>query len=442
MPLLLVGEHLVIRAPGFSRMGCRGWAGWWEESRLLFVGNDWAEDHHDVEVQDETGRRLGRARFDEGVEGLARFHKLIGTHVGEDSRPDEVVVGIETDRGLWVQALIVAGYRVYAINPLQVARFREATSTSGGKSDPSDAQVLTNMVRLMREQLRPVAGDSARADAVKVVARVHQTLIWEQTRHTLRLRSMLREFFPAALHAFGEDLDGRDALELLDAAPEPVAAAELDEAQITAALRRARRRGVAAKAAAIQAALRAEYLIQPAEVTTAYAVGVRAQVALLRVLGEQVKAVEQQVDANFGEHPDVKIYRSQPGLGTVTGARVLGEFGDDSHRYSNAKARKNYAATSPITRQSGKKKIVLARYVRNDRLADALMHQAFSALNRSPGARAYYDRQRARGLGHRAALRQLANRLVGILHGCLKTGTLYNETTAWPTHEENLTEAA
>ena len=115
-----------------------------------------------------------------------------------------------------------------------------------------------------------------------------------------------------------------------------------------------------------------------------------------------------------------------------------GEFGDDPDRYASGKARKNYAGTSPITRASGKKKAVLARYVHNDRLIDALMTQAFSALQASPGARAYYDRQRARGAEHNAALRQLANRLVGIQHGCLKTRTLYDEATAWPQHENQL----
>ena len=116
----------------------------------------------------------------------------------------------------------------------------------------------------------------------------------------------------------------------------------------------------------------------------------------------------------------------------MLGARVLAEFGDDKKRYADARARKNYAGTSPITRQSGKKKVVLARYVHNDRLIDALGLQAFAALRTSPGARAYYDQLRARGAGHRAALRQLGNRLVGILHGCLKTGTLYDEAKAWP----------
>jgi hypothetical protein len=110
---------------------------------------------------------------------------------------------------------------------------------------------------------------------------------------------------------------------------------------------------------------------------------------------------------------------------------VLGEFGDDPGRYADARARKNFAGTSPITRQSGKKQTVHARYVHNARLVDALSRQAQAALSGSAGARAYYDRQRARGLGHQAALRQLANRLVGILHGCLRARTLYDEATAW-----------
>ena len=149
-------------------------------------------------------------------------------------------------------------------------------------------------------------------------------------------------------------------------------------------------------------------------------------------MNAQVKILEEQVRDHFGRHPDAEIYLSQPAIVAILGARVLGEFGDDPHRYASGKARKNYAATSPITRQSGKRKTVMARYVHNDRLRDALDAQAFAALTASPGARACYDAQRAAGAGHRPALRHLANRLVGILHGCLKTGTLYDEGTAWP----------
>ncbi len=138
-----------------------------------------------------------------------------------------------------------------------------------------------------------------------------------------------------------------------------------------------------------------------------------------------------QVEEQFNRHPDAAIVRSQPGLGTILGARVLGEFGDDPARYAGARARKNYAGNSPITRASGKKKAVTARWVRNNRIADPLHQQAFSALTASPGAMAYYRSLRDRGTGHHAALRQLSNRLVGILHGCLKSGTQYSELKAW-----------
>lgn len=403
----------------------------------LFVGDDWAEDHHDVEVMDGSGRRLARARLPEGVAGVARLHAILGELAGDEADDVEVLVGIETDRGPWVAALVAAGYTVLAVNPLQAARFRDRLGVSGAKSDAGDAHVLADMVRTHGHELRPVAGDSAQAEAIKVVARTHKTLIWERTRHTQRLRHALRDYFPAALVAF-EDLDAADTLELLGKAPTPALAARLTIGQISAVLKRARRRNIADKAAAIQATLRGDHLGQPEVVTAAYAASVQALLAVLAVLNQQVKAMQGQVEAHFGQHPAAEIICSQPGLGPILGARVLAEFGDAPDRYATAKARKNYAGTSPITRASGKKKAALARFIHNDRLIDALLTQAFSALKASPGARAYYDRQRARGSGHNAALRQLANRLVGILHGCLKTDTLYDETTAWSHHAESL----
>ena len=392
---------------------------------------------------DSAGRRLAKARLPEGVAGIARLHAMIGEQLGEDADEEDagqVAVGIETDRGPWVQALIAAGYTVYAVNPLQASRYRERHGVSGAKSDAGDAHVLADMVRTDSHQLRTVAGDSAQAAAVKVVTRTHKTLIWERTRHAHRLRHALRDYFPAALEAF-EDLDAPDTLELLARAPDPASAARLTTAQISAALKRARRHHIAAKASQIQAVLRAAHLGQPAIVTAAYAASVRALIAVLATLNEQITTLQGQVEAYFGQHPDAEIIMSQPGLGPVLGARVLAESGDDPARYASAKARKNYAGTNPITRASGKKKTVAARYVRNDRLIDALMAQAFTALHASPGARACYDRQRARGASHNAALRQLANRLTGILHGCLKTRTLYDEATAWP-HTAAKTEKA
>jgi transposase len=207
---------------------------------LLFVGDDWAEDHHDVEVMDASGHRLAKARLPEGVTGIARLHAMIGEHlnVNDEDAAELVKIGIETDRGPWVQALIAAGYTVYAVNPLQAARYRQRLGVSGAKSDAADAHMLADMVRTDAHQLRPVAGDSAEAEAVKVVTRMHKTLIWERTRAVQRLRHALREYFPAALVAF-EDLDAVDTLELLAKAPDPTAAARLGGAQISAALKRA-----------------------------------------------------------------------------------------------------------------------------------------------------------------------------------------------------------
>jgi hypothetical protein len=397
---------------------------------MLYVGDDWSEDHHDVAVVDEAGRRLARARLPEGVAGIARLHELIAVHVAGGDGPGDVMIGIETDRGTWAAALVGAGYRVYAINPMSVARYRERHSTSGAKSDPGDGWLLADLVRTDAARHRPVAGDTPQAEGVKVLARAHQRLIWERNRTVLRLRSTLREYFPAALAAFA-DLAAPDALELLARAPDPAAAARLSRAQVTAALKRARRRDVQRKAEEITAALRAPQLAQPAELTAAYATAVVALTRVIAVFNEQVSVLEQQVSDSFRRHAAAGIYLSQPGLGPLLGARVLGEFGDDPHRYATAKGRKNYASTSPITRASGKKVAVMARYARNDRLADAVHRWSFCSLTASPGARAYYDELRARGKTHNAALRQLGNRLVGILHGCLKTGTCYNEQTAW-----------
>jgi transposase len=335
-----------------------------------------------------------------------------------------------------VAALIAAGYVVFPVNPLQASRYRSRHGVSGAKSDRGDAHMLADVVRTDAHQLRPAAGDSLEAEAVKVLARTHKTLIWERAAVVLRLRAQLLEYFPAAVAAF-EDLDAPDVLELLGKAPDPARAAKLTRAQVSAVLKHAGRYKIADRTDAILAALRSPQLGQPPALTAAYAAAVRSLTAVITTLNEQVNSLQGQVEAHFGQHPDAEIYLSQPGLGAITGARVLGEFGDDPCRYTSAKARRNYAGTSPITRASGKRKIVAARYVRNNRLIDALMIQAFSALRVSPGARAFYDAQRAKGLEHNDALRRLASRLVGILHGCLKTRTCYDEATAWG-HRENL----
>ena len=395
---------------------------------MIFVGDDWAEDHHDVYLMDADGARLASRRLPEGLTGIGALHEVIADHVGE---PSQVVIGIETDRGLWVQALGVSGYQVFAVNPLAVARYRERHQVSGAKSDAGDAKVPADLVRTDRHNHRSLAGDSPEAEAIKVLARAHQNLIWARTRHTNMLRSALREYYPAALNAF-DDLHDRDALAVLSRAPTPAEGTRLSLSKIRSALKHAgRQRNIDARAHEIAVALRTEQLAAPATVTAAFAATTRATVGIIGELNHQITDLETQLATHFETHPDADIYLSLPGLGVILGARVLGEFGDDPNRYTTAKSRKNYAGTSPLTVASGKKCAVLARRVRNRRLYDAIDHWALGAITHSTGARAFYDQHRAAGDLHHQALRALGNRLVGILHGCLRHHTTYNEHTAW-----------
>src|ERR1700682_4076690 len=395
---------------------------------MLFVGDDWAEDHHDVYLMNDTGERLASRRLPEGLAGIARLHELIAEHAKD---PAQVVIGIETDRGLWVDALTASDYQVFAVDALAAARYRDRHHVSGAKSDASDAKLLADLVRTDRHNHRPIAGDSGAAEAIKVLARAHQNLIWARTRHTNGLRSALREYYPAALEAF-EDLAARDALAILGRAPTPADAGRLSLSKIRSALKAAgRQRNLDTRALQIREMLRTEELAAPAAVTAAFWGRTRAAVGIIVELNRQISDLEAELATHFEAHPDADIYRSLPGLGVILGARVLGEFGDDPNRYTDAKGRKNYAGTSPLTIASGKNRAVLARHVRNRRLYDAIDQWAFCALSNHPRARAFYDHRRDAKQSHHQALRARGNRLVGILHGCLRHHTPYDEHTAW-----------
>jgi transposase len=174
-----------------------------------------------------------------------------------------------------------------------------------------------------------------------------------------------------------------------------------------------------------------------------------------QAMGRQALALLRQLDAacasaddleaaaieSFNQHPDAGIITSFPGLGPLTGARVLAEIGDDRSRFTDAKGLKAYAGAAPITRASGKTRSVTRRHVKNNRLAQAGYIWAFSALTASPGARAHYDRRRDAGDRHAAAERNLFGRLLGCLHHCLATGQHYDETVVFPAHAATLAAA-
>jgi transposase len=397
---------------------------------MVFLGVDWGERHHDLCLLDQDGMVLATRRIVDGLAGVGELHALLATHAKD---PTQVAVGIETDRGLLVEALLAAGYQVYAVNPQVVSRYRGRHGSSRAKSDRGDAKVLADLVRTDRHNHRPVAGDSPLAEAVKVLARAHQSLIWARQRHVNALRSALREFYPAALAALGAQLAEPEALGVLALAPTPEQGRRLTRAAVRRALVGAgRHRNLQARVVAVHDALAAPQLTAPEPVESAYRQVVGALVATLGCLNQQITALEQHLAGQFGAHADAAILRSQPGLGVVLGARVLGEFGDDPDRYATAKGRKAFAGTAPVTRASGLRRVVVARAACNQRLVDACYLWAFAALTASPGARRCYDAHRARGATHHQALRALGNRLVGILHGCLAHRVAYQEQLAWP----------
>ena len=411
----------------------------------VFCGVDWAEDHHDIALTDRDGQLLARRRISDDAAGLAALLSLLAEH--GDSAADPVPVAIETPRGLLVACLRATGRSVYPINPMAVARYRDRHSIAGRKSDHGDAVVLAGILRTDMHAHRPVPADSELAQAIAVLARAQQDAVWDRTCAHNKLRSHLREYFPGFLAAFAEARGGimrPEARAILAAAPDPAAAARLTLAQLRALLRKAgRSRGIDAEAARLRETFRTVQMHQPPLVEQAMG---RQALALLRHLDTactSAEDLEHAAIASFNQHPDAGIITSFPGLGPLTGARVLAETGDDRSRFTDARGLKAYAGAAPVTRASGKTLAVLHRRVKNQRLAAAGYLWAFSALTASPGARAHYDRRKAAGDRHTAAQRNLFGRLLGCLHHCLATGQHYDEATAFPQPAEAaLTEAA
>ena len=400
----------------------------------VFCGIDWAEDHHDIALADRDGKLLARQRITDDAAGLARLLELLAGH--GDVPDDPIPVAIETPRGLLVACLRATGRKIYPVNPMAVARYRDRHSVAGRKSDHGDAVVLANVLRTDLHAHRPLPADSELAQAIAVLARAQQDAVWDRTTAHNKLRSHLREYFPGFLAAFGAARGGimrPEARAILAAAPDPASAAKLTTAQLRALLKKAGRvRGIDAEAQRLREALRTGQMRQLPLVEQAMG---RQTLALLRQLDAACASaddLEQAAAESFNQHPDAGIITSFPGIGTLTGARVLAETGDDRSRFHDAKGLKAYAGSAPITRASGKTRSVTHRKVKNNRLASAGYTWAFAALTASPGARAHYDRRRDAGDRHTTAQRNLFNRLLGCLHHCLATGQHYDETTAFP----------
>ncbi|WP_424188189.1 IS110 family transposase [Actinokineospora sp. G85] len=400
----------------------------------VFCGIDWAERHHDVALVDAEGKLVAKRRIAESADGFTELMAMLAD--AGDSREEPIPVAIETPRGLLVAALRETDRAIYAINPMAVARYRERHTVSRKKSDHADAMVLANILRTDAHAHRPLPADTELARAVAVLARAAQDAVWRRTKALQELRSLLREYYPGFLAAFhrggATNLAGPEARQLLALAPTPAAARTLTPARIANALRRAgRQRGVDPLAAELHRALRVPQLRQLPLIEQALG---RQALALLTTLNAECDNAEQLGHAAteaFQQHPDHEVITSFPGMGDLSGARLLAEIGDDRTRFADARALKAYAGSAPVTRASGRSIAITRRLVKNDRLNGVGFLWAFAAMPRPGPAKDHYDRRRARGDRHAAALRHLFNRMLGQLYHCLNTGQTYDPIKAF-----------
>ncbi|MFC8022142.1 IS110 family RNA-guided transposase [[Kitasatospora] papulosa] len=400
----------------------------------VFCGVDWAEDHHDIAVVDAGGKQLAKLRISDDTAGFTQLIALLAEH--GDCESYRIPVAIETSRGLLVARLRATGRPVYAINPLAVARYRDRHSVARRKSDAADAAALANILRVDMDMHRPMPADSELARAIAVLARAQQDAVWDRGQAQNRLRSQLREFYPAILAAFAEHRFGLCSIEartILAAAPTPTAAAQLTRRQLRALLKRAGRvRGIEAEAERLHEVFQRDYMHHLPQVEAAFGHQTSALVRQLDTACRNADQLEVACTEAFDEHPDASVITSFPGLGSLSGARVLAEIGDDRSRFTNAGSLKAYAGSAPVTRASGKSCVVMSRKVKNQRLAAVGYVWAFSSLTKSPGARAHYDRRREAGDRHTAAQRNLFNRFMGMLYFCLQHDQPYDEAKAFP----------
>lgn len=396
-------------------------------STALTCGIDWAEAHHDLALVDDAGKVLIRKRVTADLPGFTKLLELIAEHGGD---PESTPVAIETDKNLFVVTLAAAGFTVYPINPKALARYRERHGQAGAKSDPADATTLANVLRTDRHVHRPLPVVSDQGLAVKTLARQHQEAIWALHQTISRLRAVLLNFYPQAVKAFPK-MQQHAATTILAAATTPAAGQRLTRRRIEALLHRCGRRNDPALVEQILTDLKTPALRQPEPVERALGVTVEGLLKIIVAMRDAVDQLEAELALAFDQHQLAPILRSVPGLGPVLAARVLAEIGDDSARFTSPAGLRAFAGTAPVTRASGRSRYVKARKIRNKRLGDACHWWAFATLTRSPGARAHYDRRRAAGDHHNAALRNLANKLLGRLWWCLQNNQPWDDEAAW-----------
>lgn len=392
---------------------------------MFNIGIDWASDHHDIAIVDDSGHKVSAFRIPHTRQGLDTLRDKLRELSISTGDKDKIIIGIETSRLLLVDFLLNEGYEIYAINPKAIDRYRDRYTSSQAKSDTFDAEVIAHALRTDRDRFRSLKPDSDLLRELRILVRDCRRFIRTKTLFLNQLRACLRDYYPVALELFSE-FDSSAALEFLKSYPQ---ATRVPAKKIEKLLRRNHHSSPEQKAKGI-----AGKLSQPQIPVDAFTVRAKSRSMLTLVeqllsLRTRIKEYQNEIEALFEKHPDASIFKSLPGSGPNNGPRLLSEIGDNRLRYPNPDTLQCEAGTSPVTKTSGKTRIVLMRRACRMSLRDTMHQFSFCSISQSSWAKTFYDQQRAKGKTHASALRALADKWLKIIHHLWEEQIPYNEDT-------------
>jgi transposase len=395
---------------------------------MWFAGVDWADEHHDVAIVDETGRQQGALRVAHSAAGLEALVTFLRGYSLRDAPPDavpdpeQVACIVETTRGLLITALLEAGFPVYPVNPKTLDHWRKP---SGAKTDTIDAYLLARKGRSDLGELRRLEPDSPLVQELKLLSRDQDALLQTHTRLVNQLTACLKTSFPAALTLFAKLQQGA-TLAFLQRYPTQELAEAASVEELTAFLRALPRfPGAVAAAERVHTRLHQPQLRADAVTTRVKARLTLALVAQLLPVVAQIAAYDEEIARLFREHPDAALFVSLPGAGKRLAPRLLSGWGDDRARYTSAQSMQGLAGTAPVAFQSGKYTKAHKRYACIKPLRNTLYQFAWQST-REAWALEYYQRKRQEGKSHSVAVRALANQWVRLIHAIWRTRQPYD----------------
>lgn len=387
----------------------------------IYVGIDWADDHHDVHITNDAAQVLASFAIPHSYEGMEELKKRLGEFC---SAPERILVAVESHRGLLLYSLLEAGYRVYSINPKAMDRYRDRYRMSSSKSDPQDAMVLANILRTDLHLYKPLPQEVLADERLQRLTRAHKSLTQEKVKLINQLTAELKSYYPVVLQIFCA-IDQKITLNFLEQYPTPGEAAAASLKQLQGFFQK-QHYCRPDKIPFIYESLHKPALKAPRELEKIHQKIVLALITVLRPLLEQIDELAKEIAREFEQNPAYCVFSSLP-AGQITAARLNAEIGSNGSHYPTPEVLQSSGGTAPVTRRSGKNIFVCFRWQCNKNLRSALQDLARESVKRYAWAREYFNRQIQAGHKASRAYRALANRWAAIIWKMLQTGQPFNQ---------------